>query len=148
VYFLKQRVAAFIDEERNRILLHEQLCFPRSRQFRVVAEKKTASSQRVRSRYGSVESTHVLRDPFKVGTVPRGPLRLKNVGTLSHIQPLRNEGFERWSSTNEGFGGLCAHSVFRFCTYSIFWFSVFQYYRFYFTNIDFVLQQPPTYCKR
>jgi len=88
VCFLKQRVAAFIDEESNLIPLHEQLCFSRSRSFRAVAGRKTASSRRVRSRSGSVESTHVLSDPFKVGTVTGGPLRLRNVGTLSHVQPL------------------------------------------------------------
>jgi len=140
VWFLKQRVAAFIDEESNRFPLHEQLCFPRSRRFWAVAERKTTSSRRVQSRSGSVESTHVLRDPFKVGTVTGGPFRLWNVGTLSHIQPLRNEGLERWSSMNEGFGGLCAHLDFRFYTYSVSRFSILQYYRICFTNRDFVLQ--------
>ena len=107
--------------------------------------------RRVRSRSESVESTYVLRDPFKVGTVTRGPLRLRNVGTLSHVQPLRNEGFKLWSSTNEGFKlwsstnegfrSLCAHSIFRFCTYSIFLvfcFAILQVlfykYRFCFTT--------------
>ena len=146
--FMKQRVAAFIDEESNRIPLHEQLCFPRSRRFQAVAERKTTSSRRVQSRSGFVESTHVLRDPFKVGTVIGGPLRLRNIGTLSHVQPLRNEGFERWSSTNEGFRGLCAHSDFRFCTYFVSRFYVLQYYRICFTNTNSVLQQSSTYCKR
>ena len=86
--FLKQKVAVFIDEENNCIPLREQICFPRSRRFRALAEKKIASSRRERSRAGFVESTHVLSDSFKVGTIYGGPLRLRNVGTLSHVQPL------------------------------------------------------------
>jgi len=83
---LKQRVAAFIDEESNRIPLHEQLCFH--------GEKDNVFPESA-EQIGSVESTHVLKDSFKVGTVTGGPLRLRNVGTLSHVQPLRNEGSER-----------------------------------------------------
>ena len=121
---------------------------PQSRRFRAVCGEKDYVFLESAEQIGSVESTHVLKDPFKVGTVTGGPLRLQNVGTLSHVQPLRNEGSERWSSTNEGFRGLFAHSDFRFCTCYVSRFSVLQYYRICFTKRDFVLQQSPTYCKR
>jgi len=115
--FLKQRVAAFIDEESNCIPLHEQLCFPRSRRFRAVAERKTTSSWRVRSRSGSVESMHVLRDPFKVGTeVPLGCRRSGLYPTfnlcetrVSNVGPLRTRVSEVCALTQIS---VSAHTLF------------------------------------
>jgi len=131
--FQKQRVAIFIDGENNRIPLREQHCFPRSRRFRDVAEKKIASSRRVRSRSGSFESTHVLRDSCKVGTVPRDPLRLPNIGTLSHVQPLQtrvsNVGPLRMRVSE-----VCARTLFSVSAHTLF-------FHFLFCNItDSVLQ--------
>ena len=114
VCFLKQRVVAFIDEESNRIP-------PQSRRFRAVAERKTTFSQRVRSRSGSVESTHVhlLRDPFKVGTVTGVPLGCRTLGLyptfnlyetrVLNVCPLRTRISEVCALTQIS---VCTHTLF------------------------------------